>query len=1007
MMKKYIITLCLIAASVLGFAQSKVEGTVISAIDKSPVAGATVIVENTTIGAITDGNGKYVLTNVPDGGSLEFSMIGFKTLVEPVNRRSQVNVTLEVQTMDLDEVVVIGYGAVKKSDLTSAISTVKADEITQMSTGNAMSAIQGKVNGVQVQSAGGPGATPTIIIRGVSTVNGSDPLYVVDGMPVGTNINFLNSEDIESMEVLKDASATSIYGTRGSNGVILITTKKGKAGKTQFTFSSKTGIQMIDQVDMAGAGEYEQVFKTRYTNDGASYTWVGKDGWSDSEGTDWWDATLNNYSVTHSYNFGFSGGDEKLTFSANMGYYYNNSQFDYGYWDKFNLRINMDYKFSDMVKAGIDMTPYVESWDNTPSVWNNMMSMDPTTDVMLSEDLWTDNEYSNYSRSNNNQAWNPVASVARMDNRSRKYGFIGTPYVAVEPIKGLIIRSQMGVQATIQRQDVYSPEFYIDLLEKNDVNSIARYYDETLNWNWANTANYMTTYKKHSFNFMGGFTMEQYNTYNLDGSSDAIPNNSDALQEVSAGTTNQQASGTSSTYSLMSYLGRVMYNYDSKYYATITTRVDGSSKFPTDNQYAIFPSVSLAWRLKSESFLKDVDFINELKLRGGWGRVGNQSIDDDATLTLLTSADYTFGTSSSRTSGTTISSVGNSSLVWETVEDYSIGFDARFLDNRLSVVGDVYVKKSSDMLYQKQHIYAAGYPDWNCQVWSNVGSMQAKGWELSFQWNDKIKDLTYNVGLNLSHVKNTALVLSGDGTVLTGSFNGDYIIQNADGEEISQFYGYQADGIFQNWAEVYAHTDEYGNLLQPNAVPGDIRFANLNNDSVIDENDKTYIGSAMADLNVGLNISLAYRNFDFVANFYGTFGNDIFNTTKEYYSGSNGANVYAGTLAAAWSGEGTSNDIPRLSASDLNGNYATVSSFYVEDGSYFRCKLLQLGYTVPKNKIAGLDVRVSLSAQNLFTFTNYSGLDPESASTSVLAAGIDWKAYPNAKTFLLGIDFKF
>jgi TonB-linked SusC/RagA family outer membrane protein len=452
-----------------------------------------------------------------------------------------------------------------------------------------------------------------------------------------------------------------------------------------------------------------------------------------------------------------------------------------------------------------------------------------------------------------------------------------------------------------------------------------------------------------------------------------------------------------------------MYNYDNRYYLTASLRADGSSKFPTGNKYAFFPSASVAWRIISEDFMEDQEIFNNLKLRAGWGRVGNQSISNSAYLTLMGTADYVLGTTPSRITGTTISSVGNNKLKWETVEDYNFGLDMSFLNSRLDATFEIYRKKSQDMLYAKQNILAVGYPNWNSQVTMNIGSMTATGWELSFNWHDKTAGFSYNAGLNLSAVKNKAVKLSGDGPIYTGGFNGDQIIRNEDGAEIGRFYGYVADGLFQNMSEVYAHTDEHGTILQANAQPGDIRFKDLDHNGVIDENDKTYIGNAYPDLTVGANLGFSYRDFDFTANFYGTFGNDIYNTTKGLYSGLSSANVFAGTLNKAWHGEGTSNDIPRLSANDTNLNYQRVSSFFVEDGSYFRCKLLQVGYTLPKHLLRGTELRLSFSAQNPFTITGYSGMDPErpQLGSSVIETGIDWIAYPNPRTFLVGIDFKF
>lgn len=1010
-MKQLLVLWCFALFSICAYAQNiTVKGVVTSGSDGEPLIGATIQVKGSSTGTITGLDGDYQLTNVPSDAVLVFSSIGFTSQEIDVKGKTVINVVLKESSELLDEVVVIGYGAVKKSDLTSSIATVKGDEITETVTGNAMDALQGKINGVQVASGGGPGTTPKVLIRGVTTVNGSDPLYVVDGMPISGNINFLNSNDIQSMEVLKDASAAAIYGTRASNGVILITTKKGVAGKTHVNFSASAGFQTIAKPKVAGAAEYKEVFNTRYANDNATSIWNDTGATTNPGGTDWWDQVINKTALVQNYSLSISGGSDKLVYNLSFGYYRNNSQYDYGYWDKLNARLNTEYTFNKYVKMGFDIAPRVESWDDTPNLFSAAMSMDPTTPVYKPENQWEDNAYNNYQRSYNNQEWNPAGSLARQSGHSREMGAILNTYLQINPIQKLTLRTQFGANAHYRRSDAFTPEFYIDALEQSTLSNISREMQEWLDWNWTNTVTYIDTFAdKHNLNVMGGFTAERFAWYQAKASRDDVPNNMDQMQEVNAGTQNQKGDGTTSYNTLVSFLGRVMYNYDNRYYLTASLRADGSSRFPAGNKYALFPSVSASWRVTNEEFMEDQELFSDLKLRGGWGRVGNQGIDNDATLTLLGQADYVFGKSPIRVPGTMVSGVGNNQLKWETVEDWNVGVDMSFLDYRLGVTFEYFQKKSMDMLYQKQNIFAVGYPDWNSTVWMNIGSMKATGWELGINWRDQIGDFSYNIGLNASSVKNKAIKFTGDGPILTGGFNSDQIIRNEDGGEISRFYGYVADGIFQNWEEVYAHTNEHGDLVQSNAQPGDIRFKDLNHDGVLDENDKTWIGNPYPDLMLGFNLGFSYKNIDFTANFYGTFGNDIYNKTKGLYSGTSGQNVWAGTLDKAWHGEGTSNDIPRLSYNDLNQNYLRVSSFYVEDGSYMRCKLLQIGYTFPKQWLGGSEVRLSFSAQNPFTITGYSGMDPERPALdgSVIETGIDGIAYPNPRTFLFGIDFKF
>ena len=1012
MNKKYIIAAMATSFALNMNAQSvKVTGNVVDS-NNEPVIGAYIKVKGSNRGAVTDLDGHYTI-DADKNATLVISYVGMANQEEKIGNRSQINFVLKDDANDLNEVVVIGYGQVKKGDLTSSISAIKGDKLEKLSTGNVMNALQGQVNGVQISGAGDPGASPRVIIRGVTTVNGSDPLYVVDGMPVGTNINFLNQNDIESMQVLKDASASAIYGTRASNGVILITTKKGKKGDAKFNVTATVGLQTLKKQNMADSQEYKKVFDARYTNDGNVSPFKG----SADTYTDWWKECINDVAVQQNYDLSFSGGNDKMIYSGSIGYYKQDSQYKVGQWQKLSARFSTEYNFNKIVKAGVDFTPRYEQWDDTPNLKDGspnlmsaIMAMDPTTPVMRPESEWTSNPYSNYERSHNNQEYNPVATVARLDSGGSEYGLLATPYVSLTPIKGLTIKSAFGLNARFRRTDSFNVNFFIDNLEQNQNNNATRKMENWVDWNWTNTVNYMTTLnKKHNINLMGGYTMERFQDYWANAYSENIPNNDESLRYPSSGTKNPAATGTDRFTSLVSYLGRVMYNYAEKYYLTASIRVDGSSKFSKDNKWATFPSVSGAYRLTGEEFMKNQKVFDDIKIRAGWGKVGNQNIDNSAYLSSIGTTTYVFGGTPNRIIGSTVSGIGNTNLKWETVEDWNVGLDLALLQSRLKITADYFEKTSHDMLMRKDNLLILGYPMWNGQMWENAGKMKATGWELGINWNDHIQDFTYGVGLNLSQVKNKAVKLNGD-YIWTGGFSGDYIVRNAEGESLSQFWGYKTAGIFQNETEVKSYTNEHGESLQPNAKPGDLRFVDLNNDGVIDSNDKTHIGNPFPDLMVGLNLNAAYKGFDLVANFYGTFGNDIFNKNIGRYAGTDGQNVYAGTYDKTWRTDNTGAEYPRLSVNDSNMNYKRVSDFFVEDGSYFRCKLLQIGYTLPKQWFNNkLNLRLSFSAQNLFTITNYSGADPEAASMgkSVTEAGIDYTGYPNPRTFLFGLNMSF
>ncbi|WP_156152500.1 TonB-dependent receptor [Flammeovirga sp. OC4] len=988
------------------FAQEVIKGIVKDEMGES-LPGVNVLIKGTTYGSTTDFDGEFTLT-VEEGAVLVFSYIGYQQKEITVGSLRFFDVSLEVSAEELEELVVIGYGTAKKSDLTSSISSVDAEDLQTNTTNNALQSLQGKAAGVQItNSTGNPGSAPSIIIRGMTTINGSNPLFVVDGMPVGDNINFLNQDDIASMEILKDASATAIYGTRGSNGVVLITTKKGKEGPMKFNFKATMGLQQMQKPQMAGAEEYEMVYKANRLNDGIQPGW---NPLSDlSEGTDWWDEVVNDFAVTENYNLGFQGGAEKVQYSGSVSYYKQNSQFDAGYYDRITARFNTIYKVNEKVSFGVDFAPRVESWENSPNALQSAMTMDPTTPVYRPEEEWDDNPYNNYQRSYNSQVWNPagVVSRAKDNNNSKAIGGLLNSYLTYDLAQGLQFKTQYGINGHYQQTNAFTPEFFIDNFEQSEISSIYRTSRLNYSWNWTNTVNYSKEFGKHSINALGGFTMEKFVSDWSQAGRTNVPSNDPNFHYVSAGIGDQFGSGNAEIATLVSFLGRFQYNYDSKYYLTASLRADGSSKFPTNQQFGVFPSVSASWRVSEEDFLKNSETLSNLKIRAGWGQVGNQSISNSAFLSLIGYADYTFN--GERVPGTALKSVGNNNLRWETVEDFNLGVDVGFFDDRLTFVADIFRKTSHDMLMQKDNPLYLGYPNTNSRLWANIGSMQSQGFEFTVNWRETKGDLTYNIGLNLTQVESKALELVEGAPYLDGSLAGIPITRTEEGRPVSLFYGHRMDGIFQTWEEVYSYTNENGQLMQPNARPGDIRFVDLNGDGVIDGDDQTFIGNPAPKIMLGLNLGLEYKGFDITANFYGKFGHDVFNTTKfNYMSGTKDQNVWAGTYNSAWHGPGTSNTHPRLSMGDPNQNYNTISSFYVEDGSYLRLQLLQVGYTLPKKVTGDNRVRVSLSAQNLFTISNYSGLDPETASAgSATAYGIDYLSYPVPRTFLIGINANF
>ena len=1007
---KYLGLLIAVLCSVTTFAQITVKGTVK---DKAavPIPGVNVFVKGTQTSASTDFDGKYSIVVPNKDAQIEFSFIGFASQTIPVGQKTTIDVTLSEDNQTLEEVVVVGYATVKKKDVTSSIASVKGKELQTMTVGNVTESLQGKVAGVQITGAGGPGAQPRVLIRGISTVNlSTDPLYVVDGIPMGTSINFLSNNEIESMDVLKDASASAIYGSRASNGVILITTKKGKAGKTKFTVDMSTGYQIMNKpYSMANAENYANILNTAYTNSGYSEYLPNAEQYR-GKTTDWWGAGIDRTSSVTNASIGVSGGSEKNTYAISLNYYNSDSFYEIGGWKRLTGRIANDFKFTDKFSAGVTLNPRYETWGG-PGNWADFVKIDPITPIYKPTDQLngTENEYSIYARSPS-YVWNPVAAVKRYDDYSDLYNLNSNAYLQYEPVKGLIIRTQGSIEFGNKIQNIFRPDFVIDAAhEKAEINSVERKATTNVDWTWQSTATYSRTFaEKHNVSLMGGLTMENYDSSDVWGYGEGVPNNSDLMREVSAATKNRNSSGTSWSSSLMSYISRFSYNYDSKYYLTASFRRDGSSKFMANNKWANFPAASASWRISNEDFMADANsVVNNLTFRAGWGRVGNQNLPAAVYQSNIGQGYYVIDGNVVDTSYP--SSMANQDIRWEVVEDVNFGLDFGLWKNKISGSLEYYQKTTKDMLFLKQFPTYSGFPA-NATIWTNVGSMRSNGIDLLLSYKDKKGDFSYGADLTFTTVNVKMVSLSTDGEKLYGASNRTLTVQ---GEEPGYFYGYVADGLFQNQKELNAHTDEHGTKLQPYAQLGDIRFKDVNGDGKLDDKDRTKIGSPWADYNVGLNLNFAYKNFDLVANFYSSIGNELVNQNiSDLYNGASLTNKVSGLDQMAWHGEGTSNSIPRLSKDDNNENFSKFSSFYVEDGSFLRMKNLQLGYSL-YNKFGFDKLRISLSGQNLWTWTKYSGVDPEvgggdtSKGDGVKGSGFGGWNYPVQPTILMGLNVAF
>ncbi len=1001
----------LLLINVFAFAQEKsIVGKITDGTGEG-IPGVSIIIAKTTTGTITNIDGEYAL-NASIGDTLNISFIGYKSQSVIINSSTlRYDLMMVEENISLNEVVAIGYGKARKKDLTSAISSVEGDAVKTMSVGNPVQSLQGKAPGIQVVAGGGaPGKAPKVLVRGFTSLNlDTDPLYVVDGVPMGTNLNFLNANEIERMDVLKDASASAIYGSRASNGVILITTKKGKDGKTSFSADLSYGLQVFKKpYDVADAKEYAQIMNQSLNNSGLSDRF--DDPSALGKGTDWWGEGVNKLSPQTNFSFQASGGSEKYKYAVSLSYFDQESFYNSGEWERFTSRISLDWNFSDKIKAGLMFNPRRERWDNTPDWYQDYLMIDPITPIYRPKDEQVGlNEYSIYQRSYYTYVWNPIARDARNFGDGGYYAAASNIYVTYEPIKNLEIKSQISGDFKFNHNDDFIPDFVIDgAHEWNAVNSVTREYQFDKYWNWTNTATYTLKKNNHSLSSMVGATFEKWNYSNIKGTKENIPSNNELLRELEAATVNDKISkGNEWGNALESFLGRVSYNYLGRYYITGTYRIDGSSKFMGDNKWASFPSASVAWRISDESFMSDLTFLDDMKIRFGWGRLGNQSLDNGLFLSKLSTGYYVMGEDASVVNTTSPSTVANEELKWETVEDINIGTDFTLLNNKFTGSVEYFRKKTIDMLFKLPYPYYSGYPDYG-QVMSNIGSMKSSGWEIALTYRDHVGEFNFDVTLTamtgqveMSKLSNRAPVVYGDNEKT----------RTVVGQEPAYYYGYKTDGLFQNQFEVNSHSNDQGTLLQPFAQPGDIRFVDVNGDGELTGDDRTKIGSPWPDFTTGLNISLSYKEFDFLANLYASVGNDLVNDIKDdlYSTTASESNVKSGLLNKAWHGEGTGNSIPRVSHIDNNQNYTRFSDFYVEDGSFLRLKNIQLGYTLPQNisDKAGLSrCRVYVSGQNLLTFTKYGGVEPEVGGKTLNSGFGSW-TYPVLPTYLIGLNINF
>ena len=902
--------------------------------------------------------------------------------------------TLKEKT--IEEVVVIGYGKAKAKDLTGSVSVINLNKTGNQPVADIGQAIQGRASGVTVINSGEPGSNVTFRIRGTGTIQNNNPLIVVDGMPLNGGLNQINMSDVESINILKDASSTAIYGSRGANGVVMITTKRGTKGGT-LNFDTFTGIQSVsNMIKVLDASQYAQLNNEMLANGGLTPNPEFANPSSLGAGTNWL-AALFNPSILSSYSLSYGDRSEKSNLYVSTSYFNQKGVVLNTNYDRYIVQINGDTKLKSFLKIGNSVKLQHDIKKNgSYDIKGTILSL-PTRPIYDTNGNWA-------GPGSNPLLYgdidNPIGKATIVENSTKGYNIQGNIYAEAEIIKDLKFKSLGGIETNIWYNRTWSPKYSWGV--KSQENSyLFEGSNRSITLLWDNTLTYDKTIGKHHINAVVG-SSAQNNKYNyLSASVQKFA--SDNTQQIDNGILQPVQHGNASEWAIMSYLGRVNYNFANKYYVTATIRRDGSSRFGMDNRWGWFPSAALAWRISNENFLKNSNVINNLKLRLGYGITGNQEIGNYSFSSSYNTYLYNFN--NSYVSAVLPTVLPNPNVKWEGQEQYNAGFDLDLFNNRISLIVDGYVKNTNDMLVPMSVPVTSGYSD--VYVPSiNAGKIQNKGFEVTLSTKNIIKnDFKWSSDAVFSYNKNNVENINSDTPIITasGGFNSAIGLIKA-GYPVNVFYGYITDGIFQNQAEVDSHAVQMpGSNSATSTAPGDIRFKDLNNDGVINDKDRTVIGNPNPKFTFSLNNTFNYKNFDLTIFLQGSYGNDIFNANRMYTEAMSIIQNQSTAVLGRWTGEGTSNNIPRAIYGDPNQN-SRVSDRYIEDGSYLKIKNINLSYTLPKD-VFGQNfnsVKIFVSAQNLVTWTKYSGFDPE-----VPVNGIDNGTYPITRTVSLGLNIGF
>jgi TonB-linked SusC/RagA family outer membrane protein len=981
---------------------SSVTGTVTSSEDGRPITGVNVIVKGTNVGTITSENGRFFIAAGPTD-TLVFRFIGYAPAEIAVGGRAVVNVPLRPQAFALSTIVVTGYGTQQRRDVTGAIATVSGEKVTEIATPSVAQALQGRVAGVQVTpQSGEPGVGAVVRIRGVGTLNNASPLYVVDGMLID-DIDFLNPNDIQSIEVLKDASATAIYGSRGANGVIIVSTKKGVLeGDTRFTLNSYAGTQkVLNRISLVNAVQYATLANELAANLGQAPYFANPS--AVGAGTDWQDQIFQSAPI-QSYQLASSGGSDRITYYFSGNYFRQEGVVPKSDFNRLTLRLNNDYTLTNRLKVGHNLNFAYTNGLRPPGVLGQLYRADPTI-----APLNPDGTFANANL--RSSAGNPDATVFYTHNKEKGRRLVGNVFGDLNFLEPFTFRSSFGLDYNQNEFRDFVPVFLVSPTQQNAESDLRVEFGNTYSWLWENTVNGNWATDRQRINILAGITTQAFYYEQIGGTRVNIVGSDPSLWYLDAGaSTGATNYNPANDWKMLSYLFRTNYSLLNRYLLTASFRADGSSRFGPDNRYGYFPSIALGWNIADESFFPKVSAINQVKLRASWGRTGNDKIGSYPGVPIVTSnLNAVFGPSEQLTFGASPIELANPQVKWETTRQTNFGADMSFLDSRLNITIDHYNRLTDGILVR---VPIADYVGVGTFPFVNAAKVENKGLEGSFTWADTREDFHYELNVNGATIKNTVKALGGGNEQILGGGLGNEITfstRTVVGQPIGSFWGFRVAGVFQDAADVAASPKRGGE------VPGDLKYADINGrdlagkltgvpDGKITDDDKTFIGSPIPDLIYGLGGRIEWHGLDFAANFSGQRGNQVFNGKKAVRFG---VENFESSYLARWTGAGTRNTAPRVT--NAGHNYQ-ASTRVIENGGFFKGNAVQLGYRLPAGvagRLTAKSARIYLNATNLFNHSDYSGYTSELTVEDVIRSGIDLGVFPPARTITFGLDVSF